>query len=41
MLRFHEMGNTVPGLIEEIMNKYGIQEFTVKPFDIEAPPEKD
>ena len=41
MLRFQEMGNPVPGLIEEVTKEDGIQAFTVKPFDIKPPLEKD
>ena len=29
MLQFHEMGNHLPGIIEEVMKEDGIQEFTV------------
>ena len=41
MLRFQEMRNPVPGLIEEVTKEAGIQAFTVKPFDIKPPLEKD
>ena len=41
MLRFQEMGNPVPGLIEEVTKEDGIQAFTVKPFDVKPPLEKD
>ena len=41
MLRFQEMGNPVPGLVEEVTKEDGVQGFTVKPFDIKPPLEKD
>ena len=41
MLQFQEMSNPVPGLIEEIRREDGVQAFTVKPFDIKPPFEKD
>ena len=41
MLRFQERRNPVPGLIEEVTKEAGIQAFTVKPFDIKPPLEKD
>lgn len=41
MLRFQEMRNPVPGLIEEVTKEDGVQAFTVKPFDIKPPLEKD
>ena len=41
MLRFQDMRNPVPGLIEEVAKGNGVQEFTVKPFDIKPPLEKD
>ena len=41
MLRFHEMRNPVPGLIEEVTKEDGVQTFTVKPFDTKPPLEKD
>ena len=41
MLQFQEMENPVPGLIEEVTKGGGIQTFTVKPFDIKPPFEKD
>lgn len=41
MLQFQEMTNPVPGLIEEVTKEGGVRAFTVKPFDIKPPFEKD
>lgn len=41
MLQFQAMSNPVPGLIEEVTKGDGVQAFTVKPFDIKPPFEKD
>ena len=41
MLQFQEMSSPVPGLIEEVTKEDGVQAFTVKPFDIKPPFEKD
>ncbi|CAD6573256.1 MAG: hypothetical protein ASARMPREDX12_005923 [Alectoria sarmentosa] len=41
MLQFQEMSNPVPGLIEDVTKEDGVQAFTVNPFDIKPPFEKD
>ena len=41
VLQLQEMSNPVPGFIEEVTNQNGVQAFTVKPFDIKPPFEKD
>ncbi|CAD6591358.1 MAG: hypothetical protein ASARMPRED_005355 [Alectoria sarmentosa] len=41
MLQFQEMSNPVPGLIEDVTKEDGVQSFTVNPFDIKPPFEKD
>ena len=41
MLQFQEMSNPVPGVIEEVTKEDGVKAFTVKPFDIKPPFEKD
>lgn len=41
MLQFQLMSNPVPGFIEEVTSQDGVQAFTVKPFDIKPPFEKD
>ena len=41
LLQFQEMSSPVPGLIEEVTKEDGLRAFTVQPFDIKPPFEKD
>ena len=41
LLQFQAMTSPVPGLIEEVTKEDGLRAFTVKPFDIKPPFEKD
>ena len=41
MLKFQDMSNPVPGLIEQVTKDDGVQAFVIAPFDIKPPFEKD
>ena len=41
MLQIQEMSSPIPGLIEEVTEEDGVQAFSVKPFDIKPPFEKE